>query len=134
MHITRIFADSDEKMRTYRDYLVEVLSDRDEAIGHIQAILEDYQIYKNPSIVRETLYTVIDAQGGVMELAKETDMDPQVFSKMLSNEDTPLIDALGIVLKVLGYQLSIAPIESNTYTDMLERQNTSTQVAENQTK
>ena len=121
-------------MRTYRDYLVEVLSDRDEAIGHIQAILEDYQIYKNPSIVRETLYTVIDAQGGVMELAKETDMDPQVFSKMLSNEDTPLIDALGIVLKVLGYQLSIAPIESNTYTDMLERQNTSTQVAENQTK
>ena len=33
-----------------------------------------------------------------------------MLSKLLSNEDTPLIDALGIVLKALGYQLSIAPL------------------------
>ena len=35
-----------------------------------------------------------------------------MLSKLLSNEDTPLIDALGIVLKALGYQLSIAPVEN----------------------
>jgi hypothetical protein len=30
---------------------------------------------------------------------------------VLSKEDTPLIDAFGIVLKALGYQLSIKPLE-----------------------
>ena len=55
---------------------------------------------------------------------------------MLSDEDIPLIDRLGTVLKVLGYQLSIQPIEIKvsdlkTYTEALEGQKTSAQVAEN---
>lgn len=126
------------KMGIWREYLIEVLADRDEAIGHIQAILEDYQIFGNPAVVRDSLHTVVEAQGGVSELAKQTGMDPQGLSKMLSNEDTPLIDALGIVLKTLGYQLSIKPIEpenstNETYSDTLEIENTSAQVAENPT-
>ena len=123
------------KMGIWREYLIEVLADRDEAIGHIQAILEDYQIFGNPAVVKDFLQTVVEAQGGVSELAKQADMDPQGLSKMLSNEDTPLIDALGIVLKALGYQLSIKPIEPEntnlaTYSDVLEGQDTSAQVAE----
>ena len=42
---------------------------------------------------------------------------------VLSNEKTPLIDALGIVLKALGYQLSIKPVESensNLETDAIQ--------------
>lgn len=100
------------KMGIWRDYLIEVLADRDEAIGHLEAILEDYQIFQNPAVVLNALQTVIEAQGGVSKVAKQVDMDPQLFSKVLSNEDTPLIDALGIVLKALGYQLSIKPLES----------------------
>ena len=126
------------KMGIWREYLMEVLTDQDEAIGHIQAILEDYQIFGNPVVVRDFLQTVVEAQGGVSELAKQTDIDPQVFSKMLTNEDIPLIDTLGIVLKTLGYQLSIKPIETEninleTYSNALEAQNTSAQVAENST-
>lgn len=120
-------------MGIWREYLTEKLADPESAIAYLQAILEDYQIYTDNKVVLRGLLTVVNAQGSVRELAKNTDMDPQVFSKMLSNEDTPLIDALGIVLKVLGYRLSIAPIESKTYTDALEGQNTSTQVAEKQT-
>ena len=51
-------------------------------------------------------------------------MDPQLLSKFLSNEDTPLIDALGIVLKALGYQLSIKPLDhenANFETDIEQR-------------
>ncbi len=121
------------KMGIWREYLIEVLADRDKAIGHIQAILEDYQIFGKATVVRDALQTVVEAQGGVSELAKQTDMDPQLLSKILSNEDTPLIDAFGIVLKALGYQLSIKPIEPETYSDALEEQTTSTQVAENTT-
>ena len=71
------------------------------------------------------LETVVNAQGGIDELAKQADMNPQVLSKILSNEDTPLIDALATVLNAFGYQLSIQPIEpENTnfeiYSDALE--------------
>ncbi len=124
------------KMRTWRECLIEQIADRKSAIAYLKAILEDYQIYKNPAVVQRSLRTIVEAQGGVVELAKQVDMDPQVLSKMLSNEDGPLIDVLGIVLKTLGYQLSIQPIKLenrnlDTYTDALEGQNTSTHVAGN---
>ena len=100
-----------KEMRTWRECLIEQLADRKSAIAYLQAILEDYQIYKSPAVVQRSLLTVLEAQGGVFELAKQVDMDPQILSKMISNEDTPLIDALGIVLKALGYQISIQPIK-----------------------
>lgn len=123
-------------MRTWRECLIEQIADRKSAIAYLKAILEDYQIYKNPAVVQRSLRTIVEAQGGVVELAKQVNMDPQVLSKMLSNEDGPLIDALGVVLKTLGYQLSIQPIKLenrnlDTYTDALEGQNTSTHVAGN---
>jgi DNA-binding phage protein len=126
------------KMRTWDEYLIEVLTDRDEAIGHLEAILEDYQIFRNPAVVRDSLRIVVEAQGGVSELAKQTDMDPQVLSKVLSNSDIPLIDALGTVLGALGYQLSIKPLtheNSNleTDTDELKARNASAHVAESPT-
>ncbi len=126
------------KMRTYREYLIEIFTDREEAIAHLEVALEDYQIYRNSDVVLFLLQTVVEAQGGVSELAKQADMDPQLLSKILSNEDTPLIDVVGIVLKALGYQLSIKPIEpenstNETYSDTLEIANTSAQVAENPT-
>ena len=96
-----------QKMGLWRDYLIEKLADRDRAIGYLQAILDDYYIYGGPAVVLRALQTVVEAQGGVSKVAKQVGMDPQLLSKFLSNQDTPLIDALGIVLKALGYQLSI---------------------------
>ncbi len=124
-------------MRTWRECLIEQIADRKSAIAYLQAILEDYRIYKEPAVLQRSLQTVVEAQGGVFELAKQIDMDPKTLSRMISNEDTPLIDAFGIVLETLGYQLSIQPIKPknrdlDTYTDALEEQNTSTHVAENQ--
>jgi len=100
------------KMGIWRDYLIEKLADRERAVGYLQAILDDYYIYGGSAVVLRALETVVKAQGGVSKLAKQADMDPEMLSKLLSNEDTPLIDALGIVLKALGYQLSIKPLES----------------------
>ena len=112
------------KMGTLREYLVEVLADPDEAIGHLEAILEDYQIFQNPAVVLDALQTVVEAQGGISKVAEQVDMDPQVLAKVLSNEKTPLIDALGIVLKALGYQLSIKPLaceNANLEADTLQK-------------
>lgn len=120
------------KMRTLREYLIERLVDKERAVGYLQAILDDYYIYGGSAVVLRALETVVKAQGGVSKLAKQADMDPEMLSKLLSNEDTPLIDALGIVLKALGYQLSIAPVEnenSNLEADTLQ----TAHVAERQT-
>ena len=100
------------KMRTLREYLIERLVDKERAIGYLQAILDDYYIYGGAAVVKDALETVVEAQGGVSKVAKQIDMDPQLLSKVLSKEDTPLIDALGIVLKALGCQLSIKPLET----------------------
>ena len=124
------------KMRTWRECLIEQLVDRKSAIAYLQAILEDYQIYKSPAVVQRSLLTVVEAQGGIVELAKRVNMDPQVFSKVVSNEDTPLIEAFGIVLKALGYQLSIQPMRLkdrnlDEYTNVLKGQKASAHVMEN---
>jgi len=99
------------KMRTYREYLIEIFTDRDEAIGHLQVALEDYQTHGNTDIFLFLLETVVEAQGGIAELAKQTDTKPHVLADALTNDDVPLIDRLGTILKALGYRLSIEPLE-----------------------
>ncbi len=103
------------KMRTYREYLIDTFTDRGEAIGHLQVALEDYQTHRNTDIFLFLLETVVEAQGGIAELAKETDTNPQVLSDALTSDHIPLIDRLGTILKVLGYQLSIEPLEVESH-------------------
>ena len=98
------------KMRTWRECLIKDLADREEAIHYLQAILDDYYSFGQAIIVQEALKTVIEAQGGISKLTQHTDISPQTLAAALSNTETPLIDALGTVLNVLGYRLSIQPI------------------------
>ena len=122
-------------MRTYREYLIDVFTDRDEAIGHLQVALEDYQTHQDPDIFLFLLETVVEAQGGIAELAKETDTNPQILSDALISTDIPLIDRLGTVLKALGYQLSIKPLETqnlNPETATMAVQATTAPLRENQ--
>lgn len=124
-----------KKMRTYREYLIDIFTDRDEAIGHLQVALEDYQTHGNADIFPFLLETVVEAQGGVAELAKHTDTKPQVLSDALTSEDIPLIARLGTVLKVLGYRLSIEPLEVesiNLRTSPVARQAVTAPLSENQ--
>lgn len=99
------------KMRTYREYLIDIFTDRDEAIGHLQVALEDYQTHRNTDIFLFLLETIVEAQGGIAELAKQTDTKPHVLSDALTSDNVPLIDRLGTILKALGYRLSIEPLE-----------------------
>ena len=98
------------KMRTWRECLIEDLADREEAIHYLQAILDDYYSFGHTVIVHEALETVVEAQGGISALPQHTDISPQTLADALSDTDTPLIDALGTVLKALGYRLSIQPL------------------------
>ncbi len=100
-----------KKLRTWTEYLIErFATDKEEAIGFLHAVMEEYQIHGNPAAVIGALDTVVASQGGISEFAKKTDIDPQVLSETLSSSDAPRIDALRIILNAFGCQLSIEPL------------------------
>ena len=57
------------KMRKYRDYLIEELSDPEEAIAHLQIALEEYQKDGDSFVFLMALQSVVEAQGKRSELA-----------------------------------------------------------------
>ena len=102
-----------KKLRTWREYLIKRLAaDRGRASGYLQAALEDYQIHGNAAVFLLALQTVIESQGGISEIAKQTDTNPETLSELLINDDLPRIDMLLPLLDALGCQISIQPIDA----------------------
>ena len=75
------------KMRKYRDYLIEKLSDREKAISYLQTALEEYQIDEDGAALHLAFSHAVEAQGGVQEFALRTHSDPQAVSDALLNKD-----------------------------------------------
>ena len=94
-------------MRKYRKYLIERLSNREEAIGYLQAALEEYQNDSDTLAFLIALRSVAEAQGGLDELARRTHTAPDLLVKILSREDESHLDTIRAVLDVLGCRLSV---------------------------
>ncbi len=105
---------------TWHAFMVEQLKEQEEVRGFLDAVMEEYQIHGNLAIIQLALQYVVEAQGGISELAKKIDIEPHVLSEVLDRTKTPKIDTLSTVLSTLGCCL---PIES------LETANTSVAVA-----
>ena len=79
------------KMRKYRDYLIEKLSDRERAISYLQTALEEYRIDGHSVALHRALSQAVEAQGGVQEFALRTHSDPQAVSDaLLSKNETQI--------------------------------------------
>ena len=96
------------EMRTWREYLIEKFADREKAISYLQVALEEYQTDGDTAALMLALQTVVEAQGGIHELANRIHTAPQTVLKMLSSDNTP---TLGTILNALGWRLSIEPLE-----------------------
>ncbi len=101
------------KYRKWRDILIEQLAaDPTAAIGFLQAVMEDYQVFRNPAAVVSAVQAVIESQGGIEEIAKRIAMAPETLSKILSSEKALHLDTFATILKALGCQLSIKPLKN----------------------
>lgn len=101
------------KLRTWREYLIKRLAaDRGRASGYLQTALEDYQNHGDAAIFLLALQTVVESQGGISEIAKLTDTNPETLSEMLVSDVLPQIGTLTTVLNALGCQISIQSIET----------------------
>ena len=78
-------------MRNYRDFLIEGLSDFEEAISYLQTELEEYQKDGYGDVLYLAYETAIKAQGGVQKFARKTHSNPQDVANALSNRDETLI-------------------------------------------
>ncbi|MDE0019742.1 MAG: helix-turn-helix domain-containing protein [Candidatus Poribacteria bacterium] len=100
-------------MREYpkwRNFLLGQLARREAAIDYLHITLEEYQVDGNTSFFLKEIQTVIEAQGGIEMVAKQTAMSPETLSKILSSEEAPHFDTFVAILKALGCRLSIEPL------------------------
>ena len=101
--------------RTWEEILMErFTADWEEAIGYLDVALEEYQEDGDTAFFLLGLQNVIEARGGVSEVAKKIGIAPQVLSDVLSSEKAPRLDTLNTILRELGCRLSIHPLKDAT--------------------
>ena len=105
-----------KKLRTWREYLIErFAADKEEAIGYLQAIIEDYQTFGDIRVVLLALRTVTEAQGGIAVLSEKTGIQPETLSEILTSDNPPQLDTFRTILIALGARLSIEPVKDESF-------------------
>lgn len=103
-----------EKLTTWHEFLIEELANSEKAIGYLQVSLEEYLIDGDIPFFLKGIQNVIEAQGGIAEVAKQAGIAPKTLSEFLSNGDTLHLGTLSTVLKAFGWQLSIEPLSAES--------------------
>ena len=100
------------KLRTLHEFLMErFAADSEEALEYLDVALEEYQEDGDTLFFLLGLQQVIEARGGVSEVAKKIGIAPQVLSDVLLSEKAPRLDTLNTILQALGCRLSIQPLK-----------------------
>lgn len=99
-----------EKLTTWHEFLIEELANREKAMSYLQVSLEEYLIDGDIPFFLKGVRNVIEAQGGIDEIAKRAGIAPKVLSEFLCNEDTLALGTLSTILKAFEWQLSIEPL------------------------
>ena len=96
-----------KKLTTWHEFLIEKLANREEAMSYLQVSLEEYLIDGDIPFFLKGVRNVIEAQGGIDEIAKRAGIAPKVLSEFLYNQDSLALGTLSTILKAFGWQLSI---------------------------
>ena len=101
-----------KKLTTWHEFLIEKLANREEAISYLQVSLEEYLVDGDTPFFLKGIRNVVEAQGGIPEVAKQAGITPKALSEFLSSRDSLHLGTLSAVLKALGWQLSIEPLSA----------------------
>jgi probable addiction module antidote protein len=96
-------------MRSFHEYNIEKLKDQEDASLYLTEALIDFEFDHDVESFLKALKDVTEAQGGIGELAKRTNLNRQNLYKLLSAKRQPKIETLGTILDGLGFRLSIVP-------------------------
>lgn len=91
------------RTRSYQKHLLEKLKDPKRAIAYLNAALDD----DDSRVFLVALRNVVEAQGGISMLAKETELNRETLYKTLSMRGNPTYESLTLMLDTLGLGLKI---------------------------
>ena len=94
-------------MQTLTEYKNNLLKNHVEAASYLNAALAEYTLDSNRALLMIALKDIINAQGGVSQVAKIAQISRQHVYKMLSNNGNPTLDKFGSLLSVLGMKLVV---------------------------
>ncbi|MBF0448439.1 MAG: putative addiction module antidote protein [Magnetococcales bacterium] len=94
--------------RDYQESLIESLSDPLEAAEYLNAALEE----GDRELFLLCLKNVVQAQGGMSKLAKESTLNRESLYKMLSKKGNPKVSSLDSLLHAMNMRLVVQPIET----------------------
>ena len=92
------------------DWLIESLHDKKEAASYLQVALDEYQKDGDTEALLLALRHVAQAQGGITKLSRKTHLNRESLYKTLSGKGNPKLQTLGVLLKGLGFQLSVKAV------------------------
>lgn len=95
------------RSKNYKDLLIESLKDPKEAVGYLNAILEDYKDNDEESqrVLLAALKDIAEAQGGIAELAEKTGLGRESLYKTLSAKGNPKFNTLTTLVHAMGFEL-----------------------------
>ncbi len=89
--------------RSYQEYLIKSLKDPEEAVGYLNAALEE----KDTKLFLLALRNVAEAHGGLKMLSRKAHLNRENLYRMLSLKGNPEIASLEAVLEALGLQFIV---------------------------
>lgn len=95
----------------YQEYLLESLNDPEEAAGYLNAALEGGDI----KVFLLALQNVVQAQGGISQLAKKAHKSRTSLYKALSEKGNPHLKNTNEILSAIGMHLVVAPSRRRTH-------------------
>lgn len=95
------------KSKPIEETLNKYLQDSEEASAYLEAVLED----GDNGALLVALRDVIDARGGVSELAQAKGLSRETLYRTLSEEGNPTLETLSKVLEFAGLRVSILPLQ-----------------------
>ena len=106
-----------EKLTTWHEFLIEKLTNREEALGYLQVSLEEYLIDGDTPFFLKGIRNVVEAQGGISEVAKQSGIASETLSEFLFSEGPLNLGIFSTILKAFGWQLSIEPLTAEEHSD-----------------
>jgi probable addiction module antidote protein len=95
---------------SHHDFMMKYLASPAEAAAYLNCVAEDNDL----DFLLESLRDVVEAQGGVGELAKKTGMSRTSLYKTLSPKGNPEVGTLDAILAIYGIRIGFFPMTKKT--------------------
>ena len=100
-----------KKSKPFHDIEQKLLKDPEKAREYLRISLEETRKDGNRAAFLRALRNVVDARGGIVELAKRTGKPTSSLYKTVSEAGNPRLDTLDLILGDIGLQLSVDLVE-----------------------